>query len=288
MTRLTKKDGRVLSLAEFTVYAIVFGFSQDGDSLYRGGSRYIVDMLNMSKPTALSHLRALTDEGLIIRIEENINGVDFVNYAVNFDALRNLTGGKESLPGVKNLNGGLNFLTGPGKESLPINISKENNNIDIDASANAAAAGAEAPVSHCLILDVEEEEPSCTLNTKKSAKGATPTTPAAPAARKARAAAPAFDFRAALLCAGVSEEVANEWIKVRKALRAVNSKIAFERVARELTKAAAAGHTADDCIRLAAELSWKGFEAEWMNKHNAFGMPAPATAPSRPVTVKRF
>ena len=156
MTRLSKGGGHPLSLPEYVIFSIIYGFSQDGDSVYRGGLRYLIDFLNISKPTAMTHLKTLTEAGLINRLDEEINGVNFVNYSVNFEAveaqLKSFTGGKEFLPGVKNFNGGgKESLPGGGKKSLPINKDIENKeNKDICASADAVASGASAPVSfHC-------------------------------------------------------------------------------------------------------------------------------------------
>ena len=70
-----------------------------------------------------------------------------------------------------------------------------------------------------------------------------------------------FDFRQALIDLGVSVEVADAWIQVRKAARASNTEVAFKGVAREIAKS---GLPADDCIRTAVERSWRGFNADWM------------------------
>lgn len=72
-----------------------------------------------------------------------------------------------------------------------------------------------------------------------------------------------FDFRAALKQIGVSDEVIDAWLQVRKGKRATNSKIAFDKVEREIAKS---GRSADECIRIAAENSWQGFEAAWLDK----------------------
>lgn len=60
---------------------------------------------------------------------------------------------------------------------------------------------------------------------------------------------------------GVSDEVAREWIRVRKDRKATNTKIAFERIKAEIAKS---GRSADECIRTAVEKSWRGFQADWM------------------------
>lgn len=74
-----------------------------------------------------------------------------------------------------------------------------------------------------------------------------------------------FDFRKELETLGVSSEVAEAWLQVRKAKRAVNSRIAFDKVAREVAKT---GKSADECIRTAVERSWSGFEAAWLEERH--------------------
>ena len=69
-----------------------------------------------------------------------------------------------------------------------------------------------------------------------------------------------FDFRKALLSAGVEPEVADAWMQVRKVKKAVNTEIAWKAIEKEIAKAA---RTANECIRCAVEHSWSGFKAEW-------------------------
>lgn len=70
-----------------------------------------------------------------------------------------------------------------------------------------------------------------------------------------------FDFRQSLLSLGVSEKTADAWLAVRKMNRAANTEVAFEGIVREINKT---GLPAEECIRTAAERSWRGFKAEWM------------------------
>lgn len=72
---------------------------------------------------------------------------------------------------------------------------------------------------------------------------------------------PHFDFRSQLLMIGVSEKTADAWLAVRKMNRAANTEVAFDGIVREINKT---GLPAEECIRTAAERSWRGFKAEWM------------------------
>ena len=98
------------------VYAIIYGFSQDGQSEFKGSRQYLCDFTGTSKPTIDKALDELVEKNFIIKRKEVINSVTFNHYKANLDLIKNFTGGKESLPGVvKNLYGG-------GKESLHNNI----------------------------------------------------------------------------------------------------------------------------------------------------------------------
>ena len=70
-----------------------------------------------------------------------------------------------------------------------------------------------------------------------------------------------FDFKKALMEIGVTEQVAEDWLKVRKEAKASNTETAFKGIQREIAKT---GLSADECIRIAAENSWRGFKAEWL------------------------
>ena len=110
---------------------------------------------------------------------------------------------------------------------------------------------------------------------------AAPASDCAAAAQPAAAAAPvrsaSFDFRSALLNLGVEPSLADDWLKVRKVKKMVNTEVAFAAVQREIAKS---GRPAAECIRLAVEKSWGGFKAEWM--FNDYGQPK--AGPSHPVT----
>lgn len=100
-----------------SVYAIIYGFTQDGENEFTGSLQYLCDFCGgVSKPTIIKSLKELVDNGLLLRREEVINGVQFNRYKANLPLLKNLYwGSKETLTGeVKNLNGG-------SKESLPNN-----------------------------------------------------------------------------------------------------------------------------------------------------------------------
>lgn len=57
---------------ELTVYAILYGFSQDGESEYRGTSQYIADFSGAHKDTVRTVLKNLEAKGLVKKVERNL------------------------------------------------------------------------------------------------------------------------------------------------------------------------------------------------------------------------
>lgn len=106
------------------VYAIIYGFSQDGESCFTGSLQYLCDFTNASRPTVIKALKELVEKDVVIKIENEMNGVKFCKYKANLQLVKNLDGGsKETLPPSKET------LPGGGKETLPNNKEYINNNI---------------------------------------------------------------------------------------------------------------------------------------------------------------
>lgn len=70
-----------LSGNELIAYALIYGFSQDSESEFKGSLSYVAEWLNCSKTTAFNLLNKLADDGFIKKTEKTINGVKFCNYS---------------------------------------------------------------------------------------------------------------------------------------------------------------------------------------------------------------
>ena len=104
------------------VYAIIYGFSQDGQSEFTGSRQYLCNFIGATKPTIDKALEELCNKELIIKISEVKNGIIFNRYKISYTALKNFTTDKETLlPGKEILQGG-------GKETLPNNNINNNSN----------------------------------------------------------------------------------------------------------------------------------------------------------------
>jgi DNA-binding MarR family transcriptional regulator len=194
------EEMRALGLSgnDLMVFALIYGFSQDGQGCFYGSLNYICETCGISRRTAIYILNDLVERGFLLK-EENIqNGVKRVLYQVN-------RGSAEIAPVVQKLHGG-------SAKIAPNNI-KDN------------------------------ISPTEIINKEKDVR---------------------FDFKKSLLEIGVSPQVAEDWLKVRKAKKAANTKTAFERIHTEIMLS---GMSADECIRIAVERSWQGFKAEWVDNY---------------------
>lgn len=65
---------------ELLAYALIYGFSQDGETWFTGSSKYISEWLNIDRRNVLAVLQKLVDKGLLIKNEKIINGVKLCDY----------------------------------------------------------------------------------------------------------------------------------------------------------------------------------------------------------------
>lgn len=63
------------------VYAIIYGFSQDGTGEFCGSLNYLSEWMNVTKQTVMNTLGDLVERGLLKKNKQTINGVQIVRYA---------------------------------------------------------------------------------------------------------------------------------------------------------------------------------------------------------------
>lgn len=191
------EEMRALGLSgnNLLVFALINGFSQDGQGCFYGSLPYICETCGISRRTAIYILNDLVERGFLLKNETIQNGVKRVIYQVN-------RGSAEIAQVVQKLHKG-------SAEIAPNNI-------------------------------IDNISPSEIINKEKDVR---------------------FDFKKSLLEIGVTPQVAEDWLKVRKAKKAANTETAFKRIQHEIQLS---GLSADKCITIAVERSWQGFKAEWI------------------------
>ena len=70
-----------------------------------------------------------------------------------------------------------------------------------------------------------------------------------------------FDFKQSLLDLGIEKQIVDDWILVRKNKKASNTETSFTKIKNQIEKTKL---TPSQCIRIAVERDWKGFEADWV------------------------
>ena len=107
--------------------------------------------------------------------------------------------------------------------------------------------------STCVDFD-EEEKNNQPLNTEKETSP-----PIAPAP-------PPFNFRKAMLSEGFTPELVDEWLKIRKAKKAINSELAFKTFIEQVRKT---NQDINAILSIIVQKQWKGFEADWLHNTQA-------------------
>ena len=191
-----------LDVYETIILAVIYGFSQDGESTYKGTQQYLADKAKCSKRKVGNALVNLVDRKLIQKIDVDIRGIHLCEYKVT----ELCTMCKGVAP----------YATGgvaPGAGGIAPHATNNIDNINI------------SPME---------------INNNKDKR---------------------FDFKKSLIEIGVSTEVVEDWMQVRKAKRASNTETAFKRIKNEIDKS---GLSANECITIAVARSWQGFQADWV------------------------
>lgn len=143
-----------LSGNELIVYAVIYGFSQDGKSWFSGSRAYLAHWCQVSKMTVSTNLNKLVRKGLIekrSRVENNVTFADYRAVQSAIPVVKNLDGGsKESLWGGKE------SLAGGSKESLHHTIDTDITREKIDRDKPKRRKYGE--FGHVLLTDEEYEK----------------------------------------------------------------------------------------------------------------------------------
>ena len=185
---------------ELIVFAVINGFSQNGNGSFHGSLAALQEMCGIaSRQTITDILKSLVDKGFINKTEVTLNGVKNISYSIC----------------PKN---------GQGVQKMDMDVQK----LDRGCPKNG----------HIYINDINISPTE--INNNKGKR---------------------FDFKNSLIEIGVSPEVAEDWMQVRKAAKATNTETAFNRIKHEIEKS---GLSANECITIAVSRSWRGFQADWV------------------------
>ena len=132
------------------------------------------------------------------------------------------------------------------KSKSPLNVNVNDNVNDISFLEKKKQKSTRA--------DFGEEENNQPLNAQKETSP-----PVAPAP-------PPFNFRKAMLSEGFVPELIDEWLKIRKAKKAVNTERAFKTFIEQVRKT---NQDINTVLSIIVQKQWKGFEADWLHSTQA-------------------
>ena len=91
---------------ELNAFAIIYGFSQDGQNAYTGSLNYLSEWLGTSKQTTINVLDKLVEKNYILKEQYEVNRVKFNKFKANVDYINQII--------FKNINftTGQNFIQG--------------------------------------------------------------------------------------------------------------------------------------------------------------------------------
>ena len=121
-----------LSGNELLCYSLIYGFTQDKETEFRGSLNYVASALNVTKQNAKKIIDRLIEHGLVDKREMYFSGVKFCHYVANRHGVAEIATGR-----YQNNNGGVaESATGGVIDSAP-NINTEDNIIDINKDNSA-------------------------------------------------------------------------------------------------------------------------------------------------------
>jgi len=94
-----------------------------------------------------------------------------------------------------------------------------------------------------------------------------------------------FDFKKQFLDLGVDVKILEDWLKVRKAKKAVNSETAFNGIKKKME---ASGKPFNECVKISAEKSWAGFDIEWLQEKPKYDNRANITKLKGEIVYEQF
>ena len=123
-----------LSGNELVCYSLIYGFTQDKETEFRGSLNYVASALNVTKQNAKKIIDRLIDRGLVDKREMYFSGVKFCHYVANRNGVAEIATG-----GGQNNNGCVAEIATGGVADSATNM--DNKDISIDRNKDNADGG---------------------------------------------------------------------------------------------------------------------------------------------------
>ena len=239
-------------------------------AIYRNG--YFIEWSEMLQMKMLKTLPSISKELLTEIVQRLVRWNFFDEGLFNSDNVLTSRGiQRRYFEAMKrnSLSDSLPFLIVSATET-PINVTETS----INAAKTPQSKGKESKVNISFLekkkqksasVDFDEEEKN--NQSLSDQKETSPQVAAAP---------PPFNFKQAMLSAGFAADLTEDWLKIRKAKKAINSERAFKTFLEQVQRT---GQDKNTILAIIVQKQWKGFEANWIHSaqqpHN----------PQEPITI---
>ena len=229
-------------------------------AIYRNG--YFIEWSEMLQMKMLKTLPSISKELLTEIVQRLVRWNFFDEELFNSDNVLTSRGiQRRYFEAMKrnSLSDSLPFLIVSAAET-PINVTETT----INAAKTPQSKEKESKVNNISFLEKKKQKSTCVafgeekkeepLNAQK--KTSPPVAPAPPP----------FNFRKAMLSEGFAPELVDEWLKIRKAKKAVNTERAFKTFIEHVRKT---NQDINTILSIIVQKQWRGFEADWLHSTQA-------------------
>nr|DAR09883.1 MAG TPA: protein of unknown function (DUF4373) [Caudoviricetes sp.] len=142
-----------------------------------------------------------------------------------------------------------------------INVYINSPSSKINAHINAQNKEKESKVNNISLLEKEKQKSVC-VDFSEGEKKEQPLNTEKETSPQVAPAPPPFNFRKAMLAEGFAPELVDEWLKIRKAKKAVNTERAFNNF---INQVRLTNQDINAILSIIVQKQWKGFEADWLH-----------------------
>jgi len=230
-------------------------------AIYRNG--YFIEWSEMLQMKMLKTLPSISKELLTEIVQRLVRWNFFDEELFNSDNVLTSRGiQRRYFEAMKrnSLSDSLPFLIVSASET-PINVTET----PINAAKTPQNKEKESKVNNISFLEKKKQKSTC-VDFGEGEKNNQPLNAEKETSPPVAPAPPPFNFRKAMLSEGFAPELVDEWLKIRKAKKAVNTERAFKAFVNQVQQT---NQDMNSVLEIVVQKQWKGFEAEWLHSTQA-------------------
>ncbi|WP_454949033.1 DUF4373 domain-containing protein [Capnocytophaga leadbetteri] len=230
-------------------------------AIYRNG--YFIEWSEMLQMKMLKTLPSISKELLTEIVQRLVRWNFFDEELFNSDNVLTSRGiQRRYFEAMKrnSLSDSLPFLIVSAAET-PINVTET----PINAAKTPQSKEKESKVNNISFLEKKKQKSAC-VDFGEGEKNNQPLNAEKETSPPVAPAPPPFNFRKAMLSEGFTPELVDEWLKIRKAKKAINTERAFKTFIEQVRKT---NQDINTVLSIIVQKQWKGFEADWLHNTQA-------------------